>query len=64
MVLPGLDLSLHSRYLGDPAIETLPFQHAEFYLRHIEPATMFGSVMNLKPFRQTPGFFRFESFVE
>jgi len=48
--IPGLGFLLQLRQIRDPArAQTLPRVHAEFDLRLVEPASVFGSVMDLQP---------------
>jgi len=61
---PCSDFNLHGRHVCNPTIETLSFEHAEFDLRHIEPATMLWSVMNIQSFRQASGLLGFKGLIE
>ena len=49
IVLPGGDLFDKRRLVGNPAIETLGCEHAEFGLRHVEPTAVLWRVMPFEP---------------
>jgi len=63
-IFPGDDVALHSCQIGNSPIQALPVQSAKLYLRHIEPATVPGQIMDFEAFRQPPGFLRFKCLVE
>ncbi len=54
----GLSLLLFSIFLPLICFSSLCL------LRHVQPATVFWRVMDIKSFRQTSGFLGFECFVE
>jgi len=60
---PCCDFGLHGCHLSDPAIETLPFEYAQFDLCDIEPTAVLGRVVNIQSLGQPHGFFRLESFI-
>src|SRR4030043_1236371 len=56
VIFPGRDVTLHDIKGRDSPIQTLSIQGAEFNFCHIEPATVFGCVMDIETLCQTPGF--------
>ena len=57
--LPGQGVGI-----GDPTIQTLPAQKAQFDFGPIQPAPVFGGVMNLQPVDQRPCDNRFERLIQ
>ena len=47
--LPCVDLGNEAVAAFDATIETLAFEHADLDLNHVEPAGVFGRVVELKP---------------
>jgi hypothetical protein len=47
--LPDVDLLNERVAAFDAAIETLAFEHADLDLNHVEPASVLGRVVGLKP---------------
>ena len=45
-VLPLLYFALQRLLIGNPAAQTLPSEYPDFDLRHVEPAGVFGGVVN------------------
>ena len=64
VAFPGGDFVREALPVVDPARQTLPSEHAQFAFGNVQPASVFRGVMNLQPFRQSPGFARNERFVE
>ena len=56
VVLPGGDFLDEGLLVGNPAVEALGRQDAEFGLRQIEPAAVLGRVVLFKALDQPPGF--------
>ena len=54
--LPCGHFGLHGRYIGNPALKALPLEDTEFNLCHVQPAAVFGRIMNFKLLRQPFGF--------
>lgn len=53
---PGRDRVSHRRLVRQALPETLPGQHTQLQLRHIQPAAMFGRVVNLQFRGESAGF--------
>jgi hypothetical protein len=49
LALPGGDFGNEPLALGDAPVEALAAQHAEFDLNHVEPAGVFGDILELQP---------------
>src|SRR4030042_1073959 len=64
VVLPHSDVALHGFKVGNSRARPLPTKGAKLAPRRVQPAAMFGCVMNFKTFRQPPCLLRFERFVE
>ena len=62
--LPGSDLLDELWFVGDAAVETLGGEDAEFGFRQVEPAAMFGSVVELETFGEPSCFRGGEGFIE
>ena len=50
----GVDCPVQGKFVGIAPLETSPGQHAEFNLRHIQPAGVFGSVVKLQSLHDAP----------
>ena len=64
VVFPCGDMASQCFKIGNPPIQALSIQRAQFDLRHVEPTTMLGCVMDLKAFCQAPSLFRFKRLVK
>src|SRR5215207_8069028 len=53
--LPGHDLPLQRRLVGQPAIQALLGQHGKLDLGHVQPAPVLGGVVQLQLVGQPPG---------
>src|SRR5215470_13416020 len=53
VVLPGVDLALEGRLVGDTPVEALAGQNGELGLGHIEPAAMLGREVPFEPLGET-----------
>src|SRR5438105_6837117 len=62
--LPGSDLLDELWLVGDAAVETLGGEDTEIGFRQIEPAAMFGSVVELETFGEPSCFRGGEGFIE
>jgi hypothetical protein len=50
--------------VGDAPIQTLPSEHRELDLGHIQPRTVLWRVVDLQPLQQTPSFTRDERLLQ
>ena len=50
--------------VGDAPIKTLPSEHREIYLGHVQPRAMLWGVVDLQPLQQTPSFTRGERLIQ
>ncbi len=64
LVLPSSDFLDQGLFVGNPAIEALGRQDAEFGLCQIKPTAMLWSVVPFEALDQVPGFSSREGFVE
>ena len=64
VVLPGGDFLDEGLLVGDPAVEALGRQDAEFGFRQIEPAAVLWGVVPFEALDQAPGFGGRKGFVE
>jgi len=64
VILPRGNVASHRFQIGDLPVQTLSVHGIQFNLGHVEPTAMFGRVMDLRAFRQLPGFLRFKNLVE
>ena len=64
VVLPGGDFVDEGLFVGDPAVEALGRQDAEFGFRQIEPAAVLWGVVPFEALDQAPGFGGRKGFVE
>ena len=64
VVLPGGDFLGEGLLVGDPAVEALGRQDAEFGFRQIEPAAVLWGVVPFEALDQAPGFGGRKGFVE
>ena len=64
VVLPGGDFFDEGSFVGDPAVEALGRQDAEFGFREIEPTAVLWGVVPFEAFDQHPGFSGWKGFVE
>ena len=55
-VLPGGGFLEERGKVGNPPVEALGGEDAEFNLCHIQPAARLGGEVQFQPFGQTPGF--------
>jgi len=62
-VLPGGDFLDEGLFVGNPAIEALGRQDAEFGLRQIKPTAIVWSVVPFVAFDRPPGFGSRKCFV-
>ena len=62
--LPGVDLSNEAVAVFDATIEALAFEHADLDLNHVEPAGVFGRVVELEPPDHAARLGRWEGGVE
>ena len=63
-VLPGGDFLDEGLFVGNPAVEALGRQDAEFGLGQIKPTAMLWGVVPFEALNQPPGFGGRKSFVE
>ena len=63
-MLPCGDFPDEGLFIGNPTVETLGREDAEFGLCQIEPRAMFGSVVPFEALDQAPGFDGRKGFVE
>ena len=64
VVLPSGDFLDEGLFVGNPAVEALGCQDAEFGLRQIEPTAVLWSVVPFEALHQPPGFDGRKGFVE
>ena len=64
VVLPCGDFLDEGLFIGNPTVEALGGENAEFGLCQIKPATVLWSVVPFEAFNQPSGFGGRESFVE
>lgn len=64
VVLPGGDFLDEGVFVGDPAVEALGGQDAEFGFRQIEPTAVLWGVVPFEALDQAPGLGGGEGFVE
>src|SRR5919199_3180735 len=50
--------------VGDAPIQTLPSEHRELYLGHVQPRAMLRGVVDLQPLQKTPSFTRGERLIQ
>jgi hypothetical protein len=48
VAVPGGDLGFQGRLVGDATIQALAVQYTQFDFSHVEPAPMFGRVVDLE----------------
>ena len=60
----GHSLPPERRGVRDAAGQALPAEHPDFNLRHIEPATMLGRIVELQSAQHPPGLGRREGLVQ
>jgi hypothetical protein len=63
-VLPGGDFLDQGRLVGDPPIEALARQDAEFGFSHVQPTAVPGGVVPFEPLDQTASLGGGEGLVE
>ena len=63
-VLPSGDFFDEGLFVGNPAVEALGRQDAEFGLCQIEPTAVLWSVMPFEALDQSPGFGGRKGFIE
>jgi hypothetical protein len=61
---PSGDFTAEPFWIVDSAIQTLATQDADLDLEHVEPACVFGGVVELQPSQDAPGFSGRERLVE
>ena len=54
LLFQGLDLAAEGFLIGDALFEAAAGEDTEFDLRHVEPASMLGGVVELQPPRYAP----------
>ena len=64
LILNRFDLSLESRFISDPPLQTLPTKDAQFDLRHIQPASVLWRVVKFQSLEYSSCHFWGERFVE
>src|SRR6478609_8612142 len=64
LLFPGRHLSAQLFATADAPVQTLPRQHAQLDLRHVQPTAMLGRVMDLQPLDDAPGLLRRERLVQ
>src|SRR5918996_2611166 len=60
----GLDFSPQCRFIGNVLVQTLPAEHAQLNLGHIEPTAMLGSVVKLPSLENPSGLNRVKGLVQ
>ena len=63
-MLPGSGLGDQLLGAVDATIEALGGQHANLDFHHVQPAGVFGNIMELQAVEQAPGFGRREGLIE
>ncbi len=64
VLCPGDDFAFQGRPIGYPLVKALPAQDTQLNLRHVQPATMSGCVMEFQSLPNPPGFSRRKGFVQ
>jgi len=64
VVLPSGDFFDEGLFVGDPAVEALGRQDAEFGFREIEPTAVLWGVVPFEALNQAPGFGGRKGFAE
>src|SRR3954453_13231087 len=62
--LPGLDLSVENLALADAAVQALAVQHTDLDLCHVQPAGMFGRVVEFQALEDAVRLGRRKGFIQ